>query len=274
MSNCLVTRLKATVNNAELPILETMQQFTLDAIAKGGGMVLSDNQKWGLNHFFYQIGAISNRGLWPKIRSIYIPLIGVGRTGVSKDYKDDSTLSSSSIVDKNGSLKVSATTSITVQNKIFDETVNIFNSSVFAASIPNYHIASENSICAFGVNSIRRSIGSNNRIESIITEGSLSFSVRAATEDTYYSVVANFNNVRNSVFAYSEDNQVIRNQSTVYGSPEGITASVAGNDVSSYTLRIDNNTEYGIIIDFKSELTESECMTVLNAVRTLWGSWI
>lgn len=43
MENCLVKKYKSVVNNPSLPVLETMQQFTLDAITRGGGMVLTDS---------------------------------------------------------------------------------------------------------------------------------------------------------------------------------------------------------------------------------------
>lgn len=73
--DCLVTRLKAVVNNPNLPILETMQQFTLDAITASGNSTMTDAQKWALNHFFYQMGAISNSELWQKIKFLGLPII-------------------------------------------------------------------------------------------------------------------------------------------------------------------------------------------------------
>ena len=75
MENCLVTRLKAVVNNPDLPVLETMQQFTLDAIAASGNSSMTDAQKWALNHFFYQIGAIDNSGIFNKLYYLYMPII-------------------------------------------------------------------------------------------------------------------------------------------------------------------------------------------------------
>lgn len=75
MGNCLVTKLKAVVNNPDLPVLETMQQFTLDAIAASGNSSMTDAQKWALNHFFYQIGAIDNSGIFNKLYYLYMPII-------------------------------------------------------------------------------------------------------------------------------------------------------------------------------------------------------
>ena len=52
---CLVKTYNVVVNNPDLPILETMQQFTLNAIAASGNLSMTDEQKWALNRFFYKI---------------------------------------------------------------------------------------------------------------------------------------------------------------------------------------------------------------------------
>lgn len=75
MGKCLLTQLKASVNNPDLPVLETMQQITLDAIAASGNSSMTDDQKYALNHFFYQIGAVGNTGIWTKLVALYMPLI-------------------------------------------------------------------------------------------------------------------------------------------------------------------------------------------------------
>ena len=75
-NNCLVTRLKTVVNDDSLPVIETMQQFTLDAIAASGNNNMTDAQKWALNHFFYSIGAISNSGIYSKLQVLGLPFIG------------------------------------------------------------------------------------------------------------------------------------------------------------------------------------------------------
>jgi len=73
--NCLVTKLKATVNNPDLPVLEEMQQFTLDAIAASGNNNMTDAQKWALNNFFISIGAPGNTGVFAKTKGLFLPLI-------------------------------------------------------------------------------------------------------------------------------------------------------------------------------------------------------
>ena len=75
MGTCLKTQLKAAVNNPNLPVFETIQQFTLDAITASGNSSMTDAQKWALNHFFFQIGAIDNDGIYAKMKYLFIPMI-------------------------------------------------------------------------------------------------------------------------------------------------------------------------------------------------------
>lgn len=75
MSKCALKTLKVTFDNPNLPVLEKMQQFTLDAISLSGNNDMSDEQKIALNHFFYQIGAIGNTSLWRKIKFLFLPMI-------------------------------------------------------------------------------------------------------------------------------------------------------------------------------------------------------
>lgn len=72
---CLVIKLKGTVSDSSLPVLETMQQFTLNAINASGNDSMTEAQKWALNHFFYEIGAIENTPLWQKINVLVMPMI-------------------------------------------------------------------------------------------------------------------------------------------------------------------------------------------------------
>ena len=89
-NNCLVTKLRGTVNNPNLPVLEVMQQFTLDAITASGNSSMTDYQKWALNHFFYQIGAIDNNSLWAKVKYLAIPMICGDVNGKAlRDYKNN-----------------------------------------------------------------------------------------------------------------------------------------------------------------------------------------
>jgi hypothetical protein len=87
--NCLVKRYKAVTNNPNLPILEVMQQFTLDAIAASGNASLTDDQKWALNHFFYQLGKFDESGLWSKFTFIMLPILASQVDHACIDYIDN-----------------------------------------------------------------------------------------------------------------------------------------------------------------------------------------
>lgn len=94
MNQCLVKQLKATVNNPNLPIVETMQQITLNAIALSGNNTMTDEQKYALNHFYYQLGAISNSSLWQKIQGIILPFLANDEQHSVADYKSNTIYSS------------------------------------------------------------------------------------------------------------------------------------------------------------------------------------
>ena len=50
MENCLVTKLKAVVNNPNLPVLKTdIDDFTKAAILASGNDSMTEAQKWGLD---------------------------------------------------------------------------------------------------------------------------------------------------------------------------------------------------------------------------------
>lgn len=97
MNNCLVTKLNAVVNDDTLPIIETMQQFTLDAIALSGNENMTEEQKFALNHFFYQVGAITNSSLWQKLDFIFLPLIAGEVSKIAANYKGLTLISGTSI---------------------------------------------------------------------------------------------------------------------------------------------------------------------------------
>lgn len=122
MAQCLHTRLKAEVSNPNLPVLETMQQFTLDAIAASGNSSMTDAQKWALNHFFYQIGAIDNSGIYAKLGGLYLPLIcGGSLANALVDYKgnNDRDISEKNVkFQSNGLVKLDPSGSVSTANII------------------------------------------------------------------------------------------------------------------------------------------------------------
>lgn len=87
--DCLVTKLKSTVNNTNLPILKTdIDVFTKQAISASGNDSMTEEQKWSLDNYFERIGALSNSGIWTKIKALYIPAILTDRTKIFVNYKN------------------------------------------------------------------------------------------------------------------------------------------------------------------------------------------
>lgn len=89
--NCFVKRYKVSVSDENLPALETMQQFTLDAITASGNSAMTDAQKWALNHFFYELGVFSvdTNTIWNKLESVVMPILATDVNHCSIDYKDN-----------------------------------------------------------------------------------------------------------------------------------------------------------------------------------------
>lgn len=89
-NNCLITRLKAVVDDDSLPKIRFMEQFTLDAITASGNQNMTTKQKWALNNFFYGIGAIDNSGPFSKIDHLFIPFISNDNLDYAfVDYKNN-----------------------------------------------------------------------------------------------------------------------------------------------------------------------------------------
>ena len=91
MNKCLQTKLKAVVNNPNLPILERMQQFTIDAITASGNAEMTDAQKWALNHLFYALGKFddSENSVWNKIDFVFLPIISKAVDHSCIDYTNN-----------------------------------------------------------------------------------------------------------------------------------------------------------------------------------------
>lgn len=105
MQKCLFEKLAGSANNPDLPIIETLQQFTLNAITASGNANVTEIQTYALNHFFYTVGAIDNSGIWTKLKYVFIPFLGntVGKSFV--DYLTNTNYSipsSASLVMRNG----------------------------------------------------------------------------------------------------------------------------------------------------------------------------
>lgn len=136
MNNCLVTRLKAVVDDSTLPVIEVMKQFTIDAIALSGNESMTDDQKLALNHFFYQVGAMSNNELWQKIKYIFLPVIAGTVFKAKVNYKTLSLMNGtipSDVTLDNGGLHATGNTVRNVVMPISFSDLNPNDISVYAS---------------------------------------------------------------------------------------------------------------------------------------------
>lgn len=284
MENCLVTKLKAEVDNPNLPLLETMQQFTLNAIAKGGNMSMTDAQKWALNHFFYEIGAIQNTVLWGKIRLLILPIIGIDRDHVLVDYKDDGiTFFGGDIIkDQAGALEYESetysTSTIQILGKTFSSDANFFNSSLLCATSPGATIQmgtfSNIGLQFSDTNNVKytRSFDATSVISAMTKMGSTTFSSRldSVAQDQVTAAICNYDKTHNTIFALCGD-AVKRDTSMTYGDSSSLPNTVA---VDKYLLYIGSGKKYGILIDFNDKLSDSDSVKVLNAVNSLRSAFV
>lgn len=285
METCLNTQLKASSNNPNLPILEKMEQFTLNAIAKGGNMSMTDVQKWALNHFFYEIGAIQNTALWGKIRLLMLPIIGIDKDHVLVDYKDDGITffdGGNIIKDQAGALEYESgtysTSSIQILGKTFSSDANFFNSSLLCATSPGATIQmstfSNIGLQFSDTNNVRytRSFDATTVISAMTKMGSTTFSSRldSVAQDQVSVAICNYDKTHNTIFALCGD-AVKRDTSMTYGDSSSLPNTVA---VDKYLLYIGSGKKYGILMDFNDKLSDSESVKVLNAVNSLRSAFV
>jgi hypothetical protein len=127
MNNCLVTKLKATVNNPNLPILKTdISDFTKAAILASGNDSMTETQKWALDSFFESIGAITNSVLWQKIKILYIPTIAgeVAKAFVNYADLDAVPYTSASVVLDDNAVFGTGTTSVPTSEGVVMNSAN------------------------------------------------------------------------------------------------------------------------------------------------------
>lgn len=117
MGNCLWEKLKGSVDNPNLPVLEEMQQFTLDVIDAINNSSMTDEQMWALNHFFIRLDAPTNTGIYNKLSTMVLPMLADSIDGAKYNIKTATsiTLNSASTFDS-GFIK--GTTSSAVNNVI------------------------------------------------------------------------------------------------------------------------------------------------------------
>lgn len=278
MENCLVTRLKAVVNNDSLPVLETMQQFTLDAIARSGNNTLTDEQKNALNHFFYQIGAVSNNELWQSIDNLFIPIIGANKEGVRQDYRTTGAYINNSnyIVDQAGFLEVTFGGSNNATGINFTPLksvlryrpssfllAGIIDSSITSSKLGFDATISSNSDCQrmleWQQNMCRLYIKRESQTESLLLNNG--FPTDSNSNIAYYSIN---NNV--VTFAMKDSNGITQNTAELTTQQQALDLS----DVQSTTsLLISNGIKIEVFISFNAALSDTDRNKVISAVSDL-----
>lgn len=208
-NNCLVTRLKAVVNDDSLPVIESMHQFTLDAIAASGNNSMTDAQKWALNHFFYQIGAISNSGIYSKLQILGLPFIGTSMNTALHNY----------IV--GGASPTNIDTRVSFSNGV----ITTLSSGTLAACV--YSISGKD----------------NNAFQLVF--GTERFSTRVSGENRVYT--SNYNNstkrAQLSVTPYTSYMDVAINVFTEIGTPNIIAFNVSGSNNIKLCYAAGGNTD-------------------------------
>lgn len=284
-NNCLVTRLKAVVNDDTLPVIETMQQFTLDAIAAGGNKSMTDAQKSALNHFFYQIGAISNSGIWSKVGFAILPIIGANKNYYPYDYKNNVLLFNVTNVmrDTNGGLEVYyATPNATT----FDLSTNLsaidFSSiGMFVSSVKTKTI---NATDAAGAMKIIINFSDN-------TTGTLScpeinankLQIRYKNGFDFYQRCSpsSYNDVVRSLLLNVDGEPSSNTISALYAdgngdllekqtpTTSGTYIDTSSKNVSRLSMTLGSGNVFGLVMLFKEALTEAECTKLIQANNEL-----
>lgn len=274
MENCLVTKLKVVVNNPNLPILEMMQQFTLDAITKSGNSSMTDSQKFALNHFFYQVGAIENTEIWSKIRTIFIPIIGATKSNIVLDYKNDGVSIKSSyknMVDQGGALEIISGLAVLPTNYP-NLTANLKGSAFCAVAIVENGISAVSEF-EVGVKTgdVRRSAGiaGTNKLCSKYYD-STNTATKRFSETSATAVLCNFRRADIKGYAVKEGN-IIETTANVYGDYDSVVSSVTNGE---YKILCSSGVKYGLLADFSSELTDDEAKTFLSASMELRNAFV
>lgn len=274
MGNCLLTKLKAAVNNPNLPVLEIMQQFTLDAITKSGNTSLTDVQKWALNHFFYQIGAIGNSALWGKVRTLFLPIIGVGKSTIVLDYKNENVSldsTSSYLVDQPGALESNVTLG-TIASNYPNVTGNMKGSAVFGlAAVGSAMDANTYFGFKTGDSVERCGFVTSSVLAVALDAGGNVKGVRRFAKTTMTAMLANFGS--DTMAGYGiKDGSMVQTSSQSYGTAyDQLNASVSD---AAYAVRLKAGVKYGMLIDFNAALTDAEIATVLGAAIELRNAFI
>lgn len=285
MENCSVTKFKVAVSNPNLPILEIMQQITLDALTRGGNMPVSDAQKTALNHFFYEIGAVSNNTLWGKVRTLLLPIIGNGKDYVNQDYRNDgASFTTTYIQNSVGYLALTAgngTKNISFNSSKPLNTLSLKNFASIVSVVGNTGIVTSRAIGfkSSGASSAFIQRAFNNPSGSIIGFTDSYYDGSSATDaserfgSNVVPVIGLVNVTSSGITLKGVDANGDEYSGIGFPAPNfnNLPTSFTETD---YQLRIGEGVDYGIIIDFSEALTDAEAAKVLTAVKDLRSAFL
>jgi hypothetical protein len=285
-NNCLITRLKAVVNDDSLPVVETMQQFTLDAITAGGNKSMTDSQKYALNHFFYQIGAISNSSIWSKAGIVLLPVIGANKNYHLYDYKSNSIIAGTvpAMIDTNGGLELyygegdirntSFTLSTNIQSLDFTS-VGAFTSSVKSRNITNVNGYIFMTNMSFSDSSTAMLDTPNSSVSAgMFARCTRGVDYFQAVNDEYVnsvrSVLININGTPSAgtikTFFADDGGDLLEKK---VANSSGTYAETTGLSVNNISIRFSSGNTYGVYMLFTQALTDDECAKLIQANQDL-----
>lgn len=284
-NNCLVKKYKASVNNPNLPILETMQQFTLDAIAAGGNKSMTDAQKWALNHFFYQIGAIDNNGIWSKAGFVILPIIGANKNYHPYDYKNNVLLFKviNTMIDTNGGLEVYFESPNTTGVNLNSNIQNVDGSSIgcFVSSVNGKTINSTNAAALLRIiftfeDATNITLSNPDLVASHIQtryQNGIDYCKRIADDyaNNYIrSVLLNVNGIpsKNTINMSFVDTQGNLLESTTF-IDSGTYIDTSEKIISNRQIKIGSGNTIGVLMFFTEALTDAECSKLIQANQEL-----
>lgn len=285
MNNCLVTTLKGTVSNPNLPVLESIQQFTLDAITRGG-RTLTEEQTYWLNHFFYAVGAIAENQLWNKVAVCLLPIIASGKNDAIKDYRRDSTLGqlSSYLINKVGGLELSSSGTTVAATGVYNAIdaskvgFNAKSHTVFIVKeITDNSDSKQIKFIANYENSKKWKTGINFNVNGdvpmvITTDSTDTQTVALISQSNYYLTIASVGNGKFTLENVGDNvDSVVSNNISAYPAPNAFdeTQTLTG---WPYVL-LNSGYDIKLMLIVNGVLSDSEKEKVVDAIKKLYNAF-
>ena len=80
-------------NIGKIDLPRELSDFTKAALSASGNTSLSDEQKLALDNFFINIGAVSNTGIWRKIKVLFLPILAADKERAFTNYVGNTRIS-------------------------------------------------------------------------------------------------------------------------------------------------------------------------------------